>query len=140
MFEGCASLTNAPELPVTTLAASCYDSMFANCTSLTQAPELPATTLVGYCYYYMFYNCTALTAAPELPATTLISNCYSGMFYGCVNLNYVKAKFTSWLNQTSWLHQVADAGEFHCPADLPDPSVRGENTVPGGWTIIRDVA
>ena len=34
--------------------------MFGKCTSLTQAPELPATTLVDGCYYYMFYGCTSL--------------------------------------------------------------------------------
>jgi hypothetical protein len=28
----------------------CYAYMFAWCTSLTQAPELPATTLADYCY------------------------------------------------------------------------------------------
>ena len=34
--------------------------MFQNCTSLTQAPELPATTLANSCYSYMFQNCTSL--------------------------------------------------------------------------------
>ena len=57
MFDGCTSLTQAPELPATTLANDCYNSMFNGCTSLTQAPELPATTLEIYCYYYMFNNC-----------------------------------------------------------------------------------
>jgi hypothetical protein len=28
----------------------CYDNMFSYCTSLTQAPELPATTLADSCY------------------------------------------------------------------------------------------
>ena len=32
--------------------------MFEGCTSLTTAPELPATTLVGYCYGYIFNGCT----------------------------------------------------------------------------------
>ena len=58
----------------------CYAYMFYNCSSLTQAPELPATTLASNCYYYMFYNCSSLTQAPELPAMTLASDCYSGMF------------------------------------------------------------
>jgi hypothetical protein len=31
--------------------------MFNGCSSLTQAPELPATTLANYCYNYMFGNC-----------------------------------------------------------------------------------
>ena len=60
MFADCASLTQAPALPATTLAPFCYQSMFNSCTSLTQAPALPATTLVVFCYMYMFRNCTSL--------------------------------------------------------------------------------
>ena len=86
MFQGCTSLTTTPELPATTLADGCYDSMFYGCTSLTTAPELPATTLVYGCYAYMFYNCTSLTTAPELPATTLAEWCYNYMFAGCTSL------------------------------------------------------
>ena len=87
MFQGCTSLTTAPELPATTLASYCYSQMFSNCSKLTIAPELPATTLAGYCYYEMFYGCTSLTTAPtELPATTLASYCYESMFWGCTSL------------------------------------------------------
>ena len=86
MFNGCASLVQAPALPATTLASNCYYAMFSGCTSLTQAPELPATTLADYCYYEMFYNCTSLTRAPELPATTLAYSCYYEMFRGCTSL------------------------------------------------------
>ena len=86
MFLGCTSLTQAPELPATTLADGCYGEMFSGCTSLTQAPELPATTLADYCYGLMFSGCTSLTQAPELPATTLAEGCYYGMFSGCTSL------------------------------------------------------
>ena len=86
MFEGCTSLTIAPELPATTLANYCYGSMFYGCTSLKFAPELPATTLASGCYSNMFAGCTSLKLAPELPATTLASNCYGSMFYGCTSL------------------------------------------------------
>ena len=86
MFNGCTSLTQAPELPATTLATNCYGYMFSNCTSLTQAPELPATTLADNCYYSMFGECTSLTSAPELPATTLADYCYAAMFYDCSSL------------------------------------------------------
>ena len=44
----------------------CYREMFSDCTNLTQAPELPATTLANLCYYYMFGGCTSLTTAPAL--------------------------------------------------------------------------
>ena len=54
----------------------CYRKMFSGCKSLTQAPELPATTLASDCYSGMFYSCTSLTQAPELPATTLTDDCY----------------------------------------------------------------
>ena len=86
MFEGCTNLTKAPELPATTLAESCYASMFSGCANLTQAPELPATTLADYCYASMFSECTNLKEASELPATTLAEYCYEGMFSGCTNL------------------------------------------------------
>jgi len=86
MFSGCTSLTQAPALPATTLAESCYDGMFSGCTSLSQAPELPATTLAPTCYCEMFSGCTSLTQAPELPATTLVEGCYYGMFKGCTSL------------------------------------------------------
>jgi len=86
LFSSCTSLTQAPELPATTLAGNCYNSMFEGCTSLTQAPELPATTLAYFCYAQMFRGCTSLTQAPELPATTLVSACYQYMFSGCTSL------------------------------------------------------
>ena len=86
MFRGCTSLTAAPELPATSLSTSCYNYMFDGCTSLTAAPELPATTLANSCYQFMFRGCTSLTAAPELPATSLATSCYNYMFDGCTSL------------------------------------------------------
>ena len=86
LFYNCMALTEAPELPATSLADSCYFSMFKGCTSLTEAPELPATTLASYCYESMFYGCTSLTEAPELPATTLADRCYQSMLSGCTSL------------------------------------------------------
>ena len=47
-------------LPATTLADSCYSSMFEGCTSLTSAPELPATMLTRQCYFTMFNGCSNL--------------------------------------------------------------------------------
>ena len=87
MFWNCTSLTTAPELPATTLASYCYERMFCYCTSLIAAPSiLPATTLAGYCYYYMFSECTSLTSVPKLPATALADSCYRYMFDGCTSL------------------------------------------------------
>ena len=86
MFNGCTSLTTAPELPATTLAWGCYQNMFKDCSSLSTAPELPATTLKSYCYYGMLQGCSSLTTAPSLPATTLANACYQYMFYYCSSL------------------------------------------------------
>jgi uncharacterized protein YjdB len=87
LFNGCTSLTAAPELPATTLAKECYSNMFKGCTSLTTAPELPATTTAEYCYNSMFEGCTSLTTVPSvLPATTLANYCYAEMFSGCTAL------------------------------------------------------
>jgi len=86
MFRGCTSLTEAPNLPATTLKNGCYGCMFKGCTSLTTAPVLRATTLATQCYQSMFAGCTSLTDAPILPAETLSNNCYEGMFSGCTSL------------------------------------------------------
>lgn len=86
MFYDCTSLARAPELPATTMASYCYSEMFSYCTSLKQAPKISATTVADYCFYYMFRHCESLTQAPELPATTMASYCYQGMFSSCTSL------------------------------------------------------
>ena len=137
MFYGCTSLTTAPELPATTLANSCYSHMFDGCTSLTSAPELPATTLAEMCYQFMFRGCTSLTTAPELPATTLVSNCYNYMFYGCTNLNYIKAMFTTTPSTTytyNWVNGVSSTGTF-VKNSAASWNVTGSNGIPSGWTV-----
>lgn len=51
--------------------------MFNGCSSLTTAPELPATTLVDWCYGYMFLDCTKLNyikmLATDISATTCLT-------------------------------------------------------------------
>ena len=112
----------------------CYQSMFSGCTSLTQAPELPATTLAEYCYKGMFSHCTNLTQAPELPATTLAENCYYIMFEGCTKLNYVKclAKGNTSKYTPGWLSNVSPTGNFYTPASTNWTS--GISGIPQGWT------
>ena len=91
MFENCKYLVKVPELPVTTLANSCYSNMFSGCTLLTTIPSnlLPATTLANSCYSYMFQGCTLLNTIPNLPATTLANSCYQNMFQGCTGLTTI---------------------------------------------------
>ena len=50
MFSCCASLTQAPALPATTLADYCYNNMFSYCASLTQAPTIKTYTPELYAF------------------------------------------------------------------------------------------
>ena len=137
MFYGCTSLTVAPELPAMALAPSCYNAMFYGCTSLTTAPELPATALTQSCYNNMFHGCTSLTAAPELPATALAKYCYNNMFHGCTSLTVVKCLATSVIVDSTgdWLKGVASTGTFTKTAGAEWPS--GVDGIPTGWTVIE---
>jgi hypothetical protein len=138
MFQGCTSLTTAPELPATTLANYCYTSMFKGCTSLTDVPELPATTLAEWCYAAMFSSCSRLTTAPELPATTLASSCYGDMFNGCSSLNYIKCLAVNGINQNNstinWVNGVASSGTFVKHQDATSWT-RDKNGIPDNWTV-----
>lgn len=71
-FSGCSSLISAPRsLSDNILFDYQYRSIFDGCTSLTKAPQLPARSIKPFCYHSMFYGCTSLKVAPELPAKTL---------------------------------------------------------------------
>ena len=135
MFNGCSSLTSAPELPATNLAYECYKCMFQDCTSLTSAPELPVTNLAHSCYYGMFYGCSSLVNAPELPATNLAEDCYSYMFADCTSLTSVNVGFTNWSSNGTydWFYNVPSVGTFVCPEELPIQY--GKSYIPNGWTV-----
>lgn len=140
LFEGATYLTDASNLimPATTLANACYQSMFNGCTSLTSAPELPATTLSNRCYYNMFGGCTSLATAPVLPATTLADTCYYIMFYGCTSLNYVKCLATdisAYECTMYWVDGVAASGTFVKAALMSSDWECGENGIPLGWSV-----
>lgn len=137
MFCGCSSLTTAPQLPATTLANNCYQSMFQGCTSLTTAPQLPATILADSCYEGMFASCTSLTMAPQLLATTLADYCYQYMFGDCTSLNSITCLATdiSASNCTRyWVSGVASSGTF-TKADSMTSWTSGPNGIPSGWTV-----
>ena len=111
--------------------------MFNGCTSLTTAPDLPATTLVTSCYGFMFNGCTSLVSAPELPATTLAKNCYYSMFHGCSSLNYIKCLATdisATYSTTNWVNNVANSGTF-VKASSMENWTRDANGIPTGWTV-----
>ena len=137
MFQGCTKLTTVPELPATTLANYCYYYMFQGCSSLTTAPALPATTLAGSCYERMFQGCTSLTTAPELPATTLTETCYYNMFRGCTSLNYIKCLATSISASdctSNWVIGVTSTGTFVKSSSMASWPT-GTSGIPSGWTV-----
>ena len=107
---------------------------------MTTAPELPATTLAPNCYNSMFRQCTSLTTAPELLATTLVSNCYNYMFQGCTNLNYIKAMFTSGPSSSytsTWVSGVSSTGTF-IKNSAATWTTTGVNGIPTGWSVVTD--
>jgi len=126
-------------LPVVTLTNCCYRGMFANATGLTEAPEIPATTLATSACCYMFENC-AITKAPELLALTVPSFCYRGMFTGCTSLNYIKCLATNISASNciqDWVVNVSPSGTF-----VKNPNMngwpRGNSGIPTNWILIDD--
>lgn len=86
------SQTNNYYLPVTTLSNGCYQDMFNGCTSLTTAPELPATTLASYCYQFMFSGCTNLNYIKMLATDISAINCLNNWVNGVASTGtFVKA-------------------------------------------------
>ena len=139
MFSGCTNLTTSPELQATTLTKRCYSHMFNGCTSLTTAPELPSTTLAVQCYWSMFRDCTSLITAPELPATTLANSCYYQMFKDCSNLNYIKCLATdipSTFCTDSWVYGVSATGTFVKASGIS--WLTGSSGIPSGWEVIEE--
>ena len=137
MFEGCTSLTTAPELPALDISNDCYNNMFSGCTSLTTAPELPATILKHYCYNSMFKNCKSLKNSPILRAELLVDSCFRYMFYNCTNLNSLTclAIDMSANNCTiNWVLNTSPTGTFY---KHPNATwTTGVNGIPSGWEIV----
>ena len=141
MFSYCTALTKAPELPATTLADYCYDSMFYACSGLTTAPALPALELKNKCYSAMFKECASLTTAPTLPAASLqANNCYYGMFDGCTKLKSLTCLATSITGSnciTEWMKEagsdVTETKTFYRSQSVDDSFWSGN--IGTGWTI-----
>ena len=83
LFINCDALksVSANFLPATTLGRSCYEQMFDGCTSLTSAPELPATILVRECYFGMFRGCNRLNYIKMLAIDTSADDCLISWIY-----------------------------------------------------------
>ena len=89
MFQGCTSLTTAPDLSsITSVGYYSMRNMFRECTSLTTAPDLSNINSVGdYGMWNMFRECTSLTTMPDLSNVVSVgSRGMEGMFYQCDRL------------------------------------------------------
>ena len=133
LLRDCTNLLTAPEFPATTMANTCYSCMLQG-TSITTAPALPATTLAPQCYYGLFERCTGLTEAPLLPATSVTSSAYNYMFQYASNLSAVTCLALSGLgSQSSWMNGVAATGVF--TKDKNASWTAGNDGIPIGWTV-----
>ena len=139
MFVGCTGLLNGVDMPSNVvLAEGCCHTMYDGCSSLTTAPELPATTLVYHCYAWMFRNCTSLTTAPDLPAINATSDNYIHMFAGCTSLNYIKCLAVSNSGyMQGWVDDVPSGGTFVKNVNMNNWTT-GVNGIPTGWNVIDD--
>lgn len=100
LFNNCSTITSAENLvlPATTLTNNCYRGMFDGCTSLTTAPDLPATTLASSCYQFMFQGCTSLNYIKCLATNISASRCTNSWVSGVSSTGtFVKnASMTRW--------------------------------------------
>ena len=88
--------------------------MFSKCTSLTQAPELPATTLVDGCYYYMFNGCSKLNYVKAMFTDVPLG--VNPLSRWLINVSatgtFIKSKDATWTNEqalipSGWTVQTA---------------------------------
>ena len=99
LFENCTTIRNVSTnfLPATTLADNCYTYMFEGCISLTTAPELPATILKFECYCYMFYGCSKLNYIKAMFTTTPENDYTDSWVSGVASSGtFVKNKDATW--------------------------------------------
>ena len=152
-FENDTKLISAENLvlPATTLTTGCYLAMFNGCTSLTTAPELPAMVLTASCYESMFSG-SAITTSPRLNAldfTATTSYCYRNMFAYCEHLNNIYAMFRENPNAAAtnplaeepnfaytynWIYGIGETGEFYKNANaywnIDTTYIKGPSGIP----------
>ena len=115
MFNGCAGLTTVPNLPATTLASSCYESMFNGCAGLVEPPKgwyLPAQTTDEMSCNNMFANCSKLHKMAVSYSGTITSDHWTGF-----------------LDDVSW------AGTFYYSKNQTQENI--QSIVPSGWTLVQ---
>ncbi|MCQ2398156.1 MAG: hypothetical protein MJ052_02500 [Sphaerochaetaceae bacterium] len=124
MFVNCRSLTTAPALPATELAANCYQAMFQDCSALITAPVLPAETLVKKCYYEMFLRCSSLNSVTMLATNIDASECLN---------NWLKNVSTTGTLKVDDTVKVAIESNTNNSAPMNNS---GASLVGSGWTVI----
>lgn len=92
MFDGCGSMTKAPNLHFSNnIGTSGCCNTFRNCTSIRTPPTITSDsssnppTASSYSFYSMFRGCTALTSMPALNFVVSQYGCQY-MFEHCLNL------------------------------------------------------
>lgn len=155
MYEGCASLTTAPDTshitalesrhPGQSVAGGSMNSMFKNCTSLASPPDLTGLTTVGYyALKSAMEGCASLTKPADIRgATAEDTRAFDSLYKGCSNLPeaYAPQCVNGWTGSSNssadWLDGVAAGGTVHAPdatvkAAIPLDSASG---CPSGWTV-----
>lgn len=148
MFKGCTSLSTANNFILGSASAKikvqAFKNMFQDCTGLKTPPQLPIITLAPSCYYGMFEGCTALTTSPALASKgeNLKQDCYGRMFAGCTNLVRISASLDDWQNPinsafytTNWVSGVTtqNGNFYHSPELSGEELITGYNKIPIYW-------
>ncbi|MBR6465872.1 MAG: hypothetical protein IKS82_05490 [Bacteroidales bacterium] len=99
MFRNSTNLESVPTdllSHVTNLEPFCYFSMFSGCTSLKNAPDLPASTLATSCYETMFEK-TQVTSIKCLATDISATDCTKEWFKGVtVTGTFTKKTGVTW--------------------------------------------
>lgn len=103
MFQGCTSLSAAPELPANgTIASKGYYGMFDGCTAMATPPSRLAVTPSGGTAHFqiMFQNCTSLLYASEMTTDVILQDGCRAMFNGCTALTEAPAHLATTISGT----------------------------------------
>jgi hypothetical protein len=87
MFYGCTSLVTAPELPATTLANGCYQSMFGGCSKLNYIKMLATNISASSCLSNWVSIVSSTGTFVKNPAMTSLPNGTSGIPNGWTVVN-----------------------------------------------------
>jgi hypothetical protein len=87
MFNGCTGLTTAPDLPATTLATSCYESMFYTCKKLNYIKMLATDISANRCLLNWVIGVSSTGTFVKNPAMNSLPTGTSGIPSGWTVVN-----------------------------------------------------